>query len=205
LRRFPIKKLKQIANTYSIEYRIFNPRAKWVLSTKMSRLFKVSRDGLYNIVADINNHEELFSQVWKSKIIDRQGLEDALSENEVLVVSHLNEGRAGSRACISKYVLDSPKRITQFINTNPFRREQGGEVEDSKCAEIRWTFDTVSDDSCRLTCESTFRVSTGKIYAREFTDHLWLNFFENLMVKVGELRQGAMLTDPLGKHQNANR
>jgi hypothetical protein len=93
---------------------------------------------------------------------------------------------------VVKYTLRPPDTITKEAVTDPFG---GGDVaSDRKRGLVTMRFEELTSTTTRVTCSSTFETNDGPVFVRGFIDHVWLNFFERLMVETGEIGAAEMLT-----------
>ena len=191
MKRLNLERLKDIARTHSIKYEILRPRSRRVIATRMSRTFNAPQRRMYEIVAKLEDHDKLLSHCNKATVVDKTGLEHIIPNNQFIVVSDVNEG--GSKLAISRYTMSPPRRIDEDLMTDPFPAKG---VRDRKDGKISWVFRRVGRGSCKMICQSEFEVATGKVFVRGLIDHVWMSFFENMMVEVGELRAEDMLTEP---------
>lgn len=189
MERLPLERLKEIAQTHSINYEILEPENERVVSTRLSRTFKESQENLYNIMADLKRHEEYFDHCAAEVVVDKTGLDHILPKNQFIVVSDVAEG--GSKLAISRYTLYPSNRIEEDLITDPFPAEG---VIDSKKGKISWVFEKADNGYCRMTAEGRFEIATGQVFVRGLIDHVWLSFFENIMIEIGELNPKARLT-----------
>ena len=193
MRRLELNVLTDIANQWNIEYEPFNTESQDSISTRLSRVFNASQERMFDIMADLEGHEGLFSHCKATMVVDKDKskLGAVLEPNQFLVVSDVAEG--GSRLAVSRYTLTRPTLIVEDLMTDPWPNSG---VEDRKDGRISWAFESLGPDRCRMTCEGTFKIDTGKVFVRGLIDHVWLDFFENMMVELGEISRSQKLTMP---------
>jgi hypothetical protein len=97
--------------------------------------------------------------------------------------------RKGSGLCSELDGTDKKQR------PDPTLTLYGDEVLDKKKGKVRLTFEKISDTETRIVTESMFHAVTGAVFARGFVDHVWLNFFENMMLASGMISDEEFLTN----------
>jgi ribosome-associated toxin RatA of RatAB toxin-antitoxin module len=186
-----MERILEIVKVHGITYEPLKEDQEGIIATRLSRVYPASQERLYEMIADLEDHSRLFSHCKSALVVDKTGLEKVIDENQFIVVSDVAEG--GSRLAISRYTLQRPHRIDEDLMTDPWPATG---VEDRKDGRISWIFEAEGDDRCRMTCESEFEIDTGVVFVRGLIDHVWLDFFENVMVELGELSRSEKLTLP---------
>jgi ribosome-associated toxin RatA of RatAB toxin-antitoxin module len=191
MRRLEMFDIQNIVRTHNIKYEILKPRSRKTIATRLSRVYNAPPERLFDIVADLSDHSRLFSHCKTAQVVDKTGLDNVLEANQFVVVSDVAEG--GSKLAVSRYTLERPRAITEHLITDPFPAKG---VADRKNGLITWKFAKVGESRGRMTCESEFEIETGKVFVRGLIDHVWLDFFENMMIETGELAPDQKLTFP---------
>jgi hypothetical protein len=159
----------------------------------MSRVFPLAQRQVFRAFSDPQSHVPLFSIIKGSTPAVRHGIHRILPANQFFAFEHVQEGALPPRIMLVKYTLDAPRRITKEAVTDPFT-EGDIVILDRKKGIVKLTFQKVAAKKTRIVAESKFQTSTGAVFAREFVDLVWLNFFERMMVANGEITEGDMLT-----------
>lgn len=189
--------IANIANLRNLTYEAIPHENPLVVRTRISRVFPVSQQQMFDAFADPVAHVGLFPIIVGSTSPIRRGLEGVLRENEFFAFEHVQESTLPPRIMVMKYTLDSPNRISKVGVTDPFVDSGNIETEqDRKKANVIMDFERVDEGSTKLTTDGEFTATTGAIFARGFIDHVWLNFFERLMVANGQLTELEMMTEP---------
>lgn len=185
----PLSRIREIARLHGIKYEILKPGSRKVVATRLSRTFNASQEAMFDIVADLRGHEDLFNHCKKAVVVDKNGLENVLEDNQFIVVSDVAE--RGSKLAISRYTLERPTRVVEDLMTDPFPAKN---VRDRKDGKISWVFRKAGGKRCTMICQGEFEIQTGKVFVRGLIDHVWLDFFEMMMIRLGELRPEDKLT-----------
>lgn len=185
--------LNEIALIHGITYETIVTDDAKSISSKLSRVMNSPFNELYNTLADLEQHPRFFKNLKQCIVIDKNQLGTGIEDNEFIIVESIFEGSLG--ISIKKVKLEQNK-ITANILSNPFptNNEIGGLVSDRKKGTITWDLEKISDFETRLTSESAFDILSGNFFERGIVDHVWLNFYENLMVHTGELQVENKLT-----------
>lgn len=187
-------KLKSIAVKRKVSYHALPADDEKTVKTKMSRSFPLSQEVVFDLFADPANHVKLFSIIKGSSTIPRTGIETVIGDNELYAVEHVEEANVTPRMMLIKYVLDRPRSIIKLGVPDPF--SDLDPMADKKKAKVAMNFDPQPDGSTLVTVESEFQAASGAVFTRGFIDHVWLNFFENMMVETGMIRADKLLTSP---------
>lgn len=186
--------LHSIARTHDITYELLKSRSKRGVATKMSRVYSLPQQEMYDLLADLEAHTRFLPHLKKLKVITSADIGNVLPANEVLVVEGMEEG--GSKLGIKHFTLTPPDKIAGVLITDPFpvvARQQ-----DPKRGTISWSFEEINANSSRMTVASEFIPASDQFYRREMIDHVWLDFFENTMIHVGDLTPENKLTKLFG-------
>ncbi|MET4017186.1 hypothetical protein [Bradyrhizobium sp. S3.2.12] len=171
-----------------------------VVSTRISRVFPISRDVAFRLFTDPASHVRLFSIIKGSSTIPREPIAKLMPPNQFWVIEHVEERDSTPRTMLVKYTLSPPDLIVKEGIPDPFGDldPPGGGISilDKKRASVFLRMEPVSDTQMTLTAESSFQASTGSVFMRGLIDHVWLNFFENLMVELKELLPSQLMTRP---------
>jgi len=186
MQKAEVASLQSIAEAHSIAYEALKSKSETGVATRMSRVFNIPQKDLYALLADLEGHVALFPHLKKLRAITNEELGGVLGENEVIVVEGMEEG--GSKLGIKRFKLTPPSKIEGTLLTDPFPSDNGGPAGDRKMGTINWYFEEVDQGSSRMTIESDFVPNTTQFYVRGLVDNVWLDFFENVMIRVGELR-----------------
>lgn len=101
-----------------------------------------------------------------------------------MAFEHVNE--AGPMLAVVKYRFNPGESIIKEIITNPFAVE----AMDKKKGVVRFDLEDAPEGGTRLKATSIFETPAGPTpFVRGLVDHVWLDFFENVMVEFGELEQ----------------
>src|SRR5690606_2866805 len=119
-------------------------------------------------------------------------LEGPLAANEYIVIEHVEEAGLPARMMVVKYTLDPPSRITKEAVTDPFH--DGDIASDRKKGVVTIDFEELGRNLTKITTESVFTTNAGPVFVRGFIDHVWLNFYERVMVDTGELTPAEFMT-----------
>jgi len=188
--------LRHIAEKHGIDYcspkTPFNRRA---IITRMSRDIALPISQLYSWMADVGNHGRFFPHLRAMNVLHPADLANVIGSNQVVVVEGLAEG--GSKLGIKLFSLFPEERIEGELLTDPFVSAVApGIKSDRKDGSITWAFKANSGSSTKMTIESDFEVPSGSPYIRGTIDHVWLDFFENVMVATSELKKEEKLCSP---------
>jgi ribosome-associated toxin RatA of RatAB toxin-antitoxin module len=189
MQRLNVNTLKSIAQLHTIEYEpLVSKDSKKGVATRMSRVFPVPQSVMYDLMADIKGHHRFLPILRKIHVITNEDLGGVLGKNQVLAVESLEEG--GSKVGVKAFTFTPPKRVEVVFVTDPFGNLNGGnEPLHNKNGRIVYATDKVSNTSSRLTSESDFVPNNKQFYVRGLIDHVWVTFFENLMIHHGELKE----------------
>jgi hypothetical protein len=195
--------IADIVSKHGLTYQAVEHDDPLVVRTVISKTFPISQQQMFDAFADPVAHVGLFSIIVGSTPPIRKGLEGVLAPNEYFAFEHVQESSLPPRIMIMKYTLNPPHKISKVGITDPFL--PGDALTDNvlamhpmdkKKASVTMKFDAVGDQETRLTTDGEFVAETGAIFARGFIDHVWLNFFERLMVANGTLTERDMKTEP---------
>jgi hypothetical protein len=193
MKKLEQNQLNEIALTHRISYETIVTEDAKSISSKLTKVMNSPFEELYNTLADLEKHPRFFKNLKQCIVVDKNQLGSGIEDNEYIVVESIFEGSLG--ISIKKVKLE-PNRITANILSNPFpiNNDIGELASDRKKGMITWDLEKVADNQTRLTCESKFDIISGNFFERGIVDHVWLNFYENLMVHTGELTPQNMLT-----------
>jgi hypothetical protein len=193
MRALSLPQLQQIAMVHNIRYETpidEETASERVVRTTLSREFALDREGAFNTFADPQRHVDFFDIIKASTPLIP--LEGPLRADEYIVLEHVQEENLPPRMMLVKYTLTPPSTIRKEAITDPF--SDNDIISDKKKGLVVLQFDEIGHHRTQVTCESTFRTNRGPVFVRGFIDHVWLNFFERLMVETGELAVPQMLT-----------
>ncbi|BCM94499.1 hypothetical protein IAD21_06406 (plasmid) [Abditibacteriota bacterium] len=188
-----LEQLKSIADTHSITYEYLPSESETAVATKMSRVFNIPQERMFDLFANLENHPTFFPHLKAVKVITNEDLGNVLQDNQVLMAEGLEEG--GSKLGVKLFTLLKPHRIEGQLLTDPFATIN---TRDPKRGTINWDFERVDDNSSKMTVESNFVPDSNKFFSRGMVDHVWMDFFENTMVHLDELSQEDRFTNLLG-------
>jgi hypothetical protein len=179
--------LAEIAQSHGITYeripqRSGDPKS---IKTKMRRQFPITQEELYRRISDLKDHTRLFSHLTAINVVSSEQVAKVIGPNQYIIVEGLAEG--GSKLGVKLMTLDPPDSINCELYTDLFETAFRTVRADKKKGTIMWSFDSASPNTSVMTIESTFEVADVTAYVRGAVDHVWLDFFENVMVDVGEL------------------
>lgn len=189
-----LSELQNIANLRGITYETPEEEItdnQRIIKTTISKNFPLDRAAAFASFADPQTHVKYFDIIQSCTPLIP--LEGALEPNAYIVLEKVQEENLPPRLMIVKYTLDPPNLISKDAVTNPFIEIPDLPL-DRKKAKVRIRFEEIGRNSTKITCESTFTTSNGPVFVRGFIDHVWLNFYEKLMVDLGEISQSDMIT-----------
>lgn len=189
-----LDQLTEIAEAHAVTYEQQTADSERAIATRMSRVFNVPQERLYETFANLEDHPRFLPHLRSVRAITSEDLGNVLQDNQVVIVEGLEEG--GSRLGVKLFTLHPPDRIDGELITDPFSVI---ERSDPKRGTISWIFERVDDNSSRMTIESTFDPESNDFFNRGMVDHVWMDFFENAMVELGELPQEDRFTNLLGE------
>jgi hypothetical protein len=190
MKKLSTEKLNELTNHYGIAYESPPNVEGEPIKSQLSRTFNISKEELFSVLSDIFAHERLFSHIGSSSVVDKSRLSAVVGENETLALEHVKE--AGPMLALVKYTIDGTDKIQKDIVTNPF-----GDVNarDKKHGTVEFQLNSIAPDQTTLTAKSTFQ-SASNVFDRALIDHVWVDFFENVMVHTGELNPAEKLAGP---------
>jgi hypothetical protein len=97
---------------------------------------------------------------------------------------------------VKLFTFKPTDRIEGELMTDPFVSAHNVGAMHNKKGSIVWDFARVDDANTRMQVESDFEVSANSTYIRGAVDHVWLDFFENLMIHANELTKNNKLCAP---------
>lgn len=189
------QEIADIAEYHGLTYEAVPHDDPLVVRTKISKVFPLAQQQMFDAFADPVAHVGLFPIIVGSTPPIRKGLEGVLAPNEFFAFEHVQESTLPPRIMVMKYTLRPPYEISKIGVTDPFMPTEMSAM-DKKRAKVSMQFDAVGENSTRLTTDGEFVAETGAVFARGFIDHVWLNFFERLMVANGTLLETNMRTEP---------
>lgn len=160
-----------------------------VVRTILARNFPIPQEEAYNTFADPQNHVRYFTII--KACTPLIPLEGVLEPNQYVVLEHVQEERLPPRLMFVKYNLNPPFSISKEAITDPLSDVH---TLDRKKGKVSLAFEKLGRNSTRIVCDSTFTTNKGPVFIRGFIDHVWLNFFERVMIETGELNPSDMLT-----------
>ena len=194
MRPLPQEQLQEIASIHRINYEIL-PSAEKSVSTRLSRVFEnVRRSDLYREMADIGRHQRFLPHLKSLVLVTPQQLGGAIGPNQTIIVESLVEG--GSRIGVKLFTAYPEEKLVCDLITDPFPSGAVAAPSDRKKGKITWMFNDEGNGS-KMTVESTFDTAEKTVFVHELVDHVWLNFFENVMVHYGQLQPANKLTAPV--------
>lgn len=188
--------LKSIAAEYDIEYVPVETESANAIATQMSRVFKISRSELFAKIANLKDHTRLFSHLTAINVINSADVADVIGENQFVIVEGLAEG--GSKLGVKLVTLTPEERIDCELMTDPFSTAISTRAADPKRGRISWVFEEVAPNTTKMTASSDFQVEAESAYVRGAIDHVWLDFFENVMIDTRELTPTRKRAAPFG-------
>ena len=190
-----VARLKEIAVKYNIEYeQPATPFNRNAIRTRMARVFKVPQADLFAMISDVGAHGKWFPHLRALNVVTNQQLGGVIGDNQVIVVEGLAEGAA--KLGVKLFTLTPPDLIEGELMTDPFVSAKTLTAADRKQGSIVWQFKKIDEASTRMQVESDFEVRGNSQYVRGSVDHVWLDFFENFMVDLGELKDADKLCNP---------
>ncbi len=197
MKTLAITELARIALTHNITYDTPGSSFPFGIATTMSRVYKVPKGDLYRRIADLKAHTQLFSHLSAINVVDSASVANVIGPNQYVIVEGIAEG--GSKLGVKLVTLLEDEirceLFTDLFKTAAFQ----GRKSDPKAGAITWKFQEVSPNETNLSISSDFQVSDQTQYVRGSIDHVWVDFFENLMVEAGELTTATKLAQPLAK------
>lgn len=188
-----LEELEAIAALRGIEY-VAPPEEETdtlrIVRSRLGRTIAIPRDAAFARFADPQSHIQYFEIIKDSTPLIP--LEGVLGGGQYVVLEHVQEAMLPPRMMVVKYTLSPPDLITKEAVTDPF--QEGSAVEDKKKGLVTLRFEEAGKNSTKLIVESTFSTNKGPVFVRGFIDHVWLNFFERLLVETGEISAGDMRT-----------
>ena len=193
--------LKEIATLHGIEYDTSPDMegSERSIKTRLARRFPEPKDKLFSRVANIEDHVRLFSHLKAINCITSKDVANVIGENQIIIVEGLAEG--GSKLGVKLLSLFPSDRIECELFTDLFKSatRAGPLRTDPKTGAIFWEFYEVDDQTCIMQTRSCFEVGEQTAYIRGMIDHVWLDFFENLMIDLGELAPDQKRCAPVPK------
>jgi len=193
MKALSVDELAGIAEAHGIQYDAPPDEVgggRRVVTTTLSRSISLPRDDAFNVFADPQAHIRYFEII--KDCTPLIPLEGPLAPNEYVVLEHVQEAELPPRLMVGKYRLEPPNRIIKEAVTDPF--SGGEEMQDKKKGRVELDFEEINATTTRVTTRSVFETNDGPVFVRGFIDHVWLNFFERLLVETGEIRADQMLT-----------
>lgn len=189
-----ITDLARIALAHNILYDTPGSSFPFGIATTMSRVYKVPKGDLYKRIADLKGHTQLFSHLSAINVVDSASVANVIGPNQYVIVEGIAEG--GSKLGVKLVTLLEDEirceLFTDLFKTAAFQ----GRKSDPKAGAITWKFQEVSPNETKLSISSDFQVSDQTQYVRGSIDHVWVDFFENLMVEAGELTPATKMAQP---------
>lgn len=190
LRPMAQAQLNQIASNHGIQYEIL-PSAANSVATRLSKIFpQVRKSDLYREMADIGRHQRFLPHLKSLVVVTPGQLGNAIAPNQTIIVESLVEG--GSRLGVKLFTAFPEERLVCDLITDPFPEASVGPL-DNKKGKITWMFNEEGNGT-KMTVESNFMTTDRTVFVHELVDHVWLNFFENVMVHFGEMQPANKMT-----------
>ncbi|MER9456569.1 hypothetical protein [Mesorhizobium sp. M0478] len=199
MKPLPQERLQRIARARNVHYEPLPNDNPLIVATRMSREFPLARDTAFALFADPATHVRLFSIIKGSSTIPREPIAKMVPINQFYAVEHVEERDPTPRFMLVRYTLSPPDVILKEGVPDPFGDLDGlGDVGplDKKKAKVMIRLEDAGENTFLLTTESAFVAETGEIFVRGLIDHVWLNFYENLMVELKEIRPDQIMTRP---------
>jgi len=191
------EQLTSIAQARGVTYEALPSASPLTIATRMSREFPLSREFAYTAFADPATHVRLFSIIRGSTTIPKEGIAKIVPPNQFYVLEHVEEQAVTPRLMFIRYTLNPPDTIIKEGVPDPFGDlDQIDPQADKKKAKVILRFAERGANRTLVTIESEFQASTGAVFMRGMIDHVWLNFFENLMIETRELNVIDRMTQP---------
>lgn len=184
-----IEKLAEVAKTHSIYWEDIKSDKDNFIESKLSRVFNATQKQMYDLIADVGAHPKFMPHLKNLVVITPEQVGNVISQNQVLVVEGLEEG--GSKLGFKIFTLTPPEKVDGLLLTDPFPLE----TSDPKSGRITWSFEKITDSTCKMTTVSKFQTVPGTFYLRPIVDHVWMDFFENMMIEFGELAPEQKMTN----------
>ncbi|GAB3840695.1 hypothetical protein GCM10028821_45980 [Hymenobacter jeollabukensis] len=158
--------------------------------TSISKAFAIDKEAAFATFADPQEHVKYFEIIKSTTpLIPMEGV---LEANQYYVFEHVQEERLPPRMMLIRYTLNPPNSILKEAIADPFNELDP--LADKKKGRVEIDFRDLGRNSTEITCRSTFVTNNGPVFVRGFIDHVWLNFYERLMVETGEISKDDMLT-----------
>ncbi|MGV3464150.1 MAG: hypothetical protein ACO1OT_02520 [Heyndrickxia sp.] len=186
-----IETLAEVAKMHSIQWNDIKSTRDNYIESKLSRVFNAPQQVLYNLIADVGSHAKYMPHLKNLVVVSPEQVGNVIGENQVLVVEGLEEG--GSKLGFKIFTLSPPDKVEGLLLTDPFPTADGR--SDPKRGVITWEFEKVTEETCRMTTISKFETVTNTFYLRPIVDHVWMDFFENMMIELGELAPDQKITN----------
>lgn len=191
------EQLTSIAQARGVKYEALPSANPLTIVTRMSREFPLSREFAYTAFADPATHVRLFSIIRGSTTVPKEGIAKIVPPNQFYVLEHVEEQAVTPRLMFIRYTLNPPDTIIKEGVPDPFGDLDGIDPQaDKKKAKVILRFAERGANRTLVTIESEFQASTGAVFMRGLIDHVWLNFFENLMIETRELGLADRMTQP---------
>jgi hypothetical protein len=191
------EQLTSIAHARGVTYETLPSANPLTIATRMSREFPLSREFAYTAFADPATHVRLFSIIRGSSTIPKEGIAKIVPPNQFYVLEHVEEQAVTPRLMFIRYTLNPPDTIIKEGVPDPFGDlDDIDPLADKKKARVIMRFAERGANRTLVTIESEFQASTGAVFMRGMIDHVWLNFFENLMIETRELSLAERMTQP---------
>lgn len=193
--------LKSIASTRAVNYSTPQSSFSNGIRTQMARTFNMPKAELFKKIANLKDHTRLFSHLSAINVIDSSAVASVIAPNQYVIVEGLAEG--GSKLGVKLVTLKPDDEISCELVTDLFNtaicKDSSGNVRpmDKKSGVISWKFvQAATAAQTTMTIESDFEIGPNSAYVRGAVDHVWLDFFENVMVDTGELTSVQKLAKP---------
>lgn len=194
--------LRSIADAHSIDYVPLDTRHANGIATRMSRKFQLSKTALFDKIANLKDHTRLFSHLKAVIVVRSEDIGGAIGKNQFVIVEGLEEG--GSKLGVKLITITPNHKIECELLTDPFDTARADSADnpsgkDRKRGAISWQFDDEPNGTSRMTVQSDFQVEKDTAYVRGTIDHVWMDFFENVMLDTKELSRNKKRAAPFGE------
>jgi hypothetical protein len=188
--------LKAVSVEHGIDYTPIETKHAHGIATKMSRVFKLSKSQLFAKIANLKDHTRLFSHLTALNVIKSSEVANVIGKNQFVIVEGLAEG--GAKLGVKLVTLTPDDKIECELFTDLFKSAKSNQPLHNKKGSIVWDFEEIDPCSTKMTVESDFETPAETPYVRGSVDHVWMDFFENVMVDTRELTPAKKRTAPFG-------
>ncbi len=192
--------LHQAAVSHGIRYSALQSSFANGIRTEMARIYNLPKSELFKKIANLKDHTRLFSHLTAINVVDSAAVANVIGPNQFVIVEGLAEG--GSKLGVKLVTLTPDDEISCELVTDLFdsaiSKMPDGTLRplDKKKGVIKWKFVPVSPTQTEMHIESDFEIGPASAYIRGAVDHVWLDFFENVMIDTGELLAPQKIAKP---------